>query len=172
MSLQKSPTQLIASGKTALEICEALSAGLREKELVPTYTVKPRFTCKSGPAARPPRASPRATAKSCLSQSDSEVSVNPRGDTLRSTTRCTPSAPPRRADSPSAALRASAAGARRCSIEKVYRTVALIPQDEMEETLKKEGTIECRHAPPPFPDFCARAGIPRRAHSARRAAGS
>ena len=63
MSLQKSPTQLIASGKTALEICEALSAGLREKELVPTYTVKPRFTCKSGPAARPPRASPRATAK-------------------------------------------------------------------------------------------------------------
>jgi hypothetical protein len=76
MSLQKSPTQLIASGKTALEICEALSAGLREKELVPTYTVKPRFTCKSGPAARPPRASPRATC-----------------DTPRSTTRCTPRPP-------------------------------------------------------------------------------
>jgi len=82
-ALQKSPTQLISSGKTAMDICLALSAGLREQELIPTYTVKPRFTCK-------------------------------------------------------------------CSMEKVYRTVALIPKVELEQILLDTGFIEVRC------EFCKR----------------
>ena len=37
-----------SQGKTARDICEALSEGLRSRTtpLVPEYRIKPRFTCK------------------------------------------------------------------------------------------------------------------------------
>ena len=46
MNLAKSPTTLIREGKTARDICEALSEGLRPENKVPEYCIKPRFTCK------------------------------------------------------------------------------------------------------------------------------
>ena len=45
MNLAKSPTTLIREGKTARDICEALSEGLRPENKVPEYCIKPRFTC-------------------------------------------------------------------------------------------------------------------------------
>jgi len=83
MALNASPTQLISSGKTAHEICAALSAGLRDEEKIETYSMRPRFTCK-------------------------------------------------------------------CNIDKVYRTIALLPRAEMEETLAQEGEIEVKC------EFCKR----------------
>lgn len=82
-ALQKSPTELIRSGKTALDICNLLSAGLRDKQLIPTYEGRPRFTCK-------------------------------------------------------------------CSMEKVYRTVALLPRGEMDDILKERGCLEVKC------EFCKR----------------
>jgi len=83
MALSKSPTTLIREGKSARDICEALSEGLRPEKLVPEYNIKPRFTCK-------------------------------------------------------------------CSMEKVYRTVALVPKPEMQEILADKGQIEVRC------EFCKR----------------
>eukprot|EP00277_Geminigera_cryophila_P018925 CAMPEP_0179444586 /NCGR_PEP_ID=MMETSP0799-20121207/28016_1 /TAXON_ID=46947 /ORGANISM="Geminigera cryophila, Strain CCMP2564" /LENGTH=343 /DNA_ID=CAMNT_0021231745 /DNA_START=142 /DNA_END=1173 /DNA_ORIENTATION=- len=83
MTLAKSPTTLIREGKTARDICDILSEGLRPEKLIPEYIVKPRFTCK-------------------------------------------------------------------CSIEKVYRTVAIIPRLEMEEILAEKGQLEVKC------EFCKR----------------
>mmetsp|Transcript_46273 Transcript_46273/g.112661 ORF Transcript_46273/g.112661 Transcript_46273/m.112661 type:complete len:384 (+) Transcript_46273:33-1184(+) len=83
MALNGSPTDLIKSGKTAMEICGMLSTGLRDMELYPPTTLKPRFTCK-------------------------------------------------------------------CSIEKVFRTVALLPRDEMDALLEERGNVEVKC------EFCKR----------------
>eukprot|EP00282_Hemiselmis_andersenii_P024956 CAMPEP_0172019366 /NCGR_PEP_ID=MMETSP1041-20130122/12598_1 /TAXON_ID=464988 /ORGANISM="Hemiselmis andersenii, Strain CCMP439" /LENGTH=326 /DNA_ID=CAMNT_0012674535 /DNA_START=165 /DNA_END=1145 /DNA_ORIENTATION=- len=82
-SLDGSPTDLIRSGKTANDICDILSAGLRDDEVYPATMIKPRFACK-------------------------------------------------------------------CSIEKVYRTIALLPRHEMEEVLEEQGKIEVKC------EFCKR----------------
>eukprot|EP00285_Hemiselmis_virescens_P006884 CAMPEP_0173387366 /NCGR_PEP_ID=MMETSP1356-20130122/9885_1 /TAXON_ID=77927 ORGANISM="Hemiselmis virescens, Strain PCC157" /NCGR_SAMPLE_ID=MMETSP1356 /ASSEMBLY_ACC=CAM_ASM_000847 /LENGTH=329 /DNA_ID=CAMNT_0014343959 /DNA_START=234 /DNA_END=1223 /DNA_ORIENTATION=- len=81
--LEGSPTDLIRSGKSARDICDILSQGLRDAEIYPAEFIKPRFACK-------------------------------------------------------------------CSMEKVYRTVALIPQNEMEEVLEEHGKIEVKC------EFCKR----------------
>jgi molecular chaperone Hsp33 len=83
MNLAKSPTTLIREGKTARDMCEALTEGLRDQELVPEYVIKPRFTCK-------------------------------------------------------------------CSMEKVYRTVALISREEMDGIMADRGKIEVKC------EFCKR----------------
>jgi molecular chaperone Hsp33 len=83
MNLAKSPTTLIREGKSAMDICTALSEGLRPNKVVPEYVMKPRFTCK-------------------------------------------------------------------CSIDKVYRTVALVPRKEMDEILAEKGKIEVKC------EFCKR----------------
>lgn len=46
MGLDGSPTDLIKSGKTALDIANLLSEGLRDGEIYPAEVIKPRFTCK------------------------------------------------------------------------------------------------------------------------------
>jgi redox-regulated HSP33 family molecular chaperone len=46
MALDGSPTDLIKSGKSATDIANLLSEGLREGEIYPPEIIKPRFTCK------------------------------------------------------------------------------------------------------------------------------
>lgn len=65
MSLDGSPTDLIRAGKSALDICNMLSAGLRDGEIYPPITTRPRFTCKcSMEKVHAPRASHLSTSSS------------------------------------------------------------------------------------------------------------